>query len=295
MDTIVQRQGVGGSPVSLQVQRRAAKGGFEPAANLFDGSEPIQCVLWAGDDRAQATTLPCSWLDAASGTVKVQFPAATMAGLDVGWYQALVERTDLSQSLVAFRVQVEPGPGTSGKPSSYHTYADLTAELPWVGKLADYLQDQSGFAEVAGEARQWIDAAILRSVPARDWRRFGPGLGLGFGAGGRCSSWGSGSGGDQPVGLSEDPDVAAALAAGQLMTATATGRRFVRASVYYTLSKILRRSIGYKAANDLIEMAAQYRRDADALLASCVAEIDVNADGVPEYVFPLNRVQVRRA
>ena len=127
-------------------------------------------------------------------------------------------------------------------------------------------QYRSDFGQV-----KTFDAAILRSVPVG------------------CCGW------HESFGQGEDPTIAAALNAGQLIITTATGRRFVDAGVYYALSRILRRSVGYKTANDLVAMAAEYERDAKATLASCTAEIDVNGDGYPEYVFPLGIARVRRA
>jgi hypothetical protein len=290
------RKGASGQ-LSLQVRRLSADGvGYEDAEGVYTGSEPLSCSLWPGDDRAQAASLAATWEDAPAGKVRVEIPSATTIGLAVGAYKGAVTLTATARDVAYFRLEVESSPGSAAEPKAYHTYADLTAELPWVGKLANPNQDQSGFAELAGEARRWIDAAILRSVPSRNWPQlgFGYGGGLRGGSSGGCRSWGPG-GVYGSLGNAEDPTIAAALDANQLIITTATGRRFVQASVYYTLYKILRRAAGMQQSDELIAMAAEYKRDAEAMLNSCTAEIDTNGDGVPEYVFPLGRVQVRRA
>jgi hypothetical protein len=50
-----------------------------------------------------------------------------------------------------------------------------------------------------------------------------------------------------------------------------------------------------QTTNDLRAMGADYRKQAEAKLRSCTAEIDVNGDGWPEYVIPLNRTKLRRS
>jgi hypothetical protein len=286
------RKGVAGATETVQLQTLSASGGFTPALNVYDGSESLECDLWPGDDRSVVGSLPMTWNDAPNALVDIAFPLDVMTALDVTWYSGMGKLADGSADLIEFRLEVTPGPGSASAPAAYHTYKDLTDELPWIGKLADLLQDQSGFAEVAALARKWIDAAILRVVPDQDWSRLACGWGRGYG------TWGAGSGyygyyGS--TGQAQDPIIAAALDANQLMLTTATGHRFVEASVYYTLGRILKRAAGMQQTQDLIGMGDDYMKQAEKKLMSCKAEIDTNGDGVAEYVFPLNRTIVRRA
>lgn len=285
MYKITIRKGASGTD-SIQL-RRVKDGGFEDATDQYTGSEELACAVWPGDDRAQAATLPVSWQDAPGGIVRVDFPAETTATLDVGWLSGAVWLVDGVRDLIYFSLVVESSPGSASAPPAYHTYQDLTNELPFIRELADKMQDQSGFAEASGEARRWIDAAILRAVPSQDWYQFGCGSGWGRGWGGGVA-YGS-------TGQAEDPTIAAALNANQLMITTATGHRFVKASVYYALSRILERAVGFRTSEDLASLAARYEARAKSTLNSCTAEIDTNADGVPEYVFDLGSIQVRRA
>jgi hypothetical protein len=285
MLTFSKRQGMADAEV-LQLMTATDSGGYAKLTDKYDGSEELLCVLWPGDDRSITTTLPASWDDGPLGKVRIEFPADVTTTLEPTWYGGLLSLASDSTLLAEFRVVVEAAPGSAAPPKVYHRYQDLVDELPWVGKLADQLNDQGGFVEVAAAARRWIDAAILRSVPVRGaygspWYGF--------------SSWDDSYNGVYgSLGQAEDPDVAAALDADQLDVTTATGRRFVEASIYWTLAKVLKRAVGMQANNDLLKLSDEYKDAADKKLATCVAVIDTNGDGVPEYVLPLNRRRMIR-
>jgi hypothetical protein len=282
-------QGVGDvEPITIRTP--TSNGGFADLTDKYTGDEELLCVLWPGDDQAVTATLPATWDSGPLGQVRITFPQATMATLEATWYYGLLTLADSSEALAEFRVEVEAGPGAAAALKVYHSYKDLLDEAPWAAKLADQLKDQSGFAEVRAESRRWVDAAILRAVPTLDW---GPTSYRTYAA----SFYGSlpydpyGS-----LGLADDPTIAAALDADQLILTTSTGRRFVQAAVYKTLSVITRRAVGMTANNDLLALSEKYEVMADKKLATCVAEIDVNADGIPEHVFSLaSRARLRRA
>lgn len=286
------RQGVGGGSESIQLTTESANGGYVNLTDKYTGDEALSCVLWPGDDRAATATLPANWDDGPAGQVRITFTKDVMTTLEATWYSGLLTLADGSEALAEFRVVVEAGPGTATAPKVYHSYKDLLDEAPWAAKLASQLNDQSGFSEVAAESRRWVDAAILKAVPSLTWGQYStPGYGT--------SSYGYGSAYYDPygsLGLGDDPTIAAALDADQLTLTTATGRRFVQAAVYKTLSVILRRAVGVTPNNDLLTLSDKYEGMADKKLATCVAEIDVNADGIPEYVFSLApRAKLRRA
>lgn len=291
MLTITKRQGVSGGTEVVQVQTESDDGGFVPQINVYDGSETLACVLWPGDDQAVTATLPATWDETSAplGKATIAFPLDVMTALEPSWYDAMLSIADGSADLAAFRLVVEPGPGTAAAGKVYHSYKDLTDEMPSVGKYADYLNDQSGFREVAAESRRWIDAEILQRAPVGCQGLYGP-----FG----CQSWDGGYAYYDPYGArdqAEDPILAAALDADKLVLTTATGRRFVQAAVYKTLSVILRRAVGMNATNDLFTLSKRYEDMAKKTLASCIANIDVDGDGFAEYVVSLGRNKVRRA
>lgn len=284
------RLGVAGASEAVQLKTESANGGFVDLTNKYDGTEAITCTIWPGDDREVTTTLPVTWDSGPLGQIRIAFPQATMATLEATWYSGLVTLADLTAELAEFRVVAEAGPGSATAPKVYHSYKDLLDEAPWAAKLADRLKDQSGFAEVAAESRRWVDAAILKAVPTLYWGLTGtPWARSGYLRAGLYDPYGS-------LGLGDDPTIAAALDADQLILTTATGRRFVQAAVYKTLSVICRRAVGMTADNDLLTLSKEYQDMADKKLASCVAEIDTNGDGTPEFVFSLApKARVRRA
>lgn len=276
MLTFRKRYGVGGGSETIQLRAADENGGFADLTGEFDGSEPLTALVWPGDDRAQTATLPAEWDDGPAGRVRVDFPLETMTALAVGWYDGMLKLADGSLDLAAFRVEVLPGPGTGGAPKAYHTYQDLTDELPWVGKLADYLQDQSGFAEVAAESRRWIDGCVLAAVPSRgsvpNPRQFDLG----------------GSG------LAHSVEIAELLDADGLDVTSPAGRRIVRAAVHRSLATILGRSVGMPGRTDLIDLADRHARKADNALMSAVAEIRAEPDGPVLYAIPLGVTNTRR-
>jgi hypothetical protein len=277
------RFGVAGATETVQIRDGRGDALTTPPGN-FTGSETFACTIWPGDDRTATTTLPAAWLSYEDGTVDVTFPLATMQALAVGFYQWELKLSDGSVDCAVGTLDVTSGPGSGTAPSAYHTYADLVNELPWVGELRDYLQDQSGFAEVSQDAYDWINAAILKAVPVG-----------GVGIISRQNFWWwstpASSGTSPPLG--EDAVIAGYLDDGKLITTTATGKRFVRASVYYTLGMILGRAIGMNTSQNVNALSGQYLRMAHEMLAKCTAEIDIDDDDVADYVIPLSVTNTR--
>ena len=277
----VKRYGVAGPAETVQL---ADSNGDPYTAG--DSGWTFVCNVWPGDDRATTTTLPAVWDDAAAGTIAVSFPLATMQALDVGFYNVEIKKSDGSLDCAFGTLQVIAGPGSATAGNAYHTYKDLEDELPWVGDLRDHLRDQTGFAEAAQDAWHWINAAILKAKPVSTQ-----------GVVSRQNYWwwdtpAGGSGGTYPP-LGEDTTLADWLTDGKLMTTTATGRMFVRASVFYTLGQILSRAVGLNTGVNVVALASRYSRMADETLSKCVAEIDTNDDGVSEYVIPLSLTNTR--
>ena len=272
MHIVTRRYGVGGSPEPMTVMTTAVNGGFEPADGMFSGSEAITAVVWPGDDRSVSATLTVTWNTAPN--VLVQFPLATMQALSVGWYDGMVKLADDSRDLIAFRLQVESGPGSATAAKVYCSYQDLLSELPWIGKLAETLQDQNGFAETRGEARDWINSIILNASA--------------------CSFYGLRSYQDRwdwnfsSSATSFDSAVKAALDADQLMLTTDTGKQIVKAAVYKSLATILGRAVGMQGNNELLRMSREYQSKADGKILVCIAELDTDDDGTAERTIRLN-------
>jgi hypothetical protein len=278
----LKRYGVAGSTEIVQIR----DGRGQP----YTGGEvgwTFLCRVWPGDNRTVTSTLPAVWDTYTLGMVQVSFPLATMQALSVGFYSWELARADVSLDLAVGTLEITAGPGIdNATPKAYHTYQDLVDELPWVGELRDYLRDQSGFAEASRGAYDWINAAILQAVPVGSANFIS-----------RQNYWwwstpSAASGSTYPP-LGEDTVIAGYLTAGKLITTTATGKRFVSASVFYTLGTILGRAVGMNTNQNINALASQYTKMAHDILSKCVAEIDTNADGIAEFVIPLSMTNTR--
>lgn len=280
--TIQRMRGVAGALEYISPQRQSASGGYEDAGGQFDDEPAITCELWPGDDLPVAATLPASWLvnDAEARVAVVEFPVETMATLELGWYNAIITVVDTGQPIVAFRLEMTPGPGTGVRRPAYHAYKDLLDEAPWVRRLADEAYDQIGFAEASAEARDWLDAAILDAVRESLQQRRLP----------RSSSYSSSCSRD-PAASTEYAEYAAALAADALVLDTPVGRRLFKATVYKALSIVLGRAVGMSNPPvDLLDKAKEYDAKAEASLKSCRSAEITGLDYVPLSLMSVGRI-----
>ncbi len=275
---IQRMSGLAGSTETIQLQRRSSTGAYVADSGTYTGDESLTCVVWPGEDRAASATLPASWNDGPTGKISIEFPLDVMGDLAIGRYQGVVQLADSSTLLAAFALVVVAGPGSAEAPKVYGTYQDLLDELPWLTQLQSDANDQTGFADARREARNWLDGVILSAVPTceryfRSWDR-------GW-------DWSFGNSAETNV------EIADALADDKLMTASPSGLRLVRAATYRALSTILRRCAGQKAAGDLMSLSSYYRGLSESTVVCCVAEIDTDGDGRPNYVVRLGRTSTK--
>lgn len=267
--------GVAGSTETIVIQTRSTGGGNTPYTNVFT-DEPLVCEIWPGEDRASSATLPASWNSGPAGKIDLAFPLDVMTDLEPGLYNGAVLLADSSTLLAAFALNVVHGPGgTATAPKVYSTYADLLDELPWLTQLQGDANDQTGFADARRDARTWLDGIILGAVPTCRY----------FRSTALSWDWNFDTHGTSQTSIL----VAEALAADQLMITSPSGLRLVKACTYYALATILRRCAGQKSTSDLIALSSYYSTMANNTVLACRAEIDVNADGRPEYVILLGR------
>lgn len=278
-------KGVDGSPEYILVQsENAASGGYGPAVGQFDGTEVLLCEVWPGSDRAVVATLPVAWFNAQTGEtnppadwtrLKIEFPAASLADLEIGRYLVDVTADDKDKHLARFAFDLVSGPGTAVARPVYHTYKQLKDECPWVDRFADHLNDETGFADAAADARDWIDDCIIKAVPDDS----GEGL--------SSNEWGWTWGSD----LYSPSRYAEALADGGMALTTAGGSQVVKASVYKTLATLCRRAVGMtNAPADLITLGAKYEAMANAAIISARVEFP----GSTLRPIDLGRTNVRR-
>jgi hypothetical protein len=258
-----------GSSVEFQARMRAADGGYD-AASFPDDAEVV-CEVYAGQDTPTLLTLPATWVVAAEGRVRVDFPALD---LDPGVYLGYVKADGVA--ILAFELELEDSPGSATFGPVYLSGRDLTAELWQIESvLGSTATDGTGFADLRSQARDWLDELILKA--------YRPGLTASpysFNV-----PWTSGE-----VGAKWLSD---ALAAGALLLTTPNGKRLRRAMVYWTLSRILQRSAITGQADQLLDRAADYGREADNIVMTSVAEIDTDGDGVANYSINLGVTRTR--
>lgn len=251
MLTIQRTRGVAGPVEYIAPIRRAVMGGYESAAPGFADMPAVTCEVWPGGGLPVAMTLPVAWLapgvegDPPPGVLAIDFPGSAMSALGVGRWQARVRTTGDNTEVACFELLMIPGPGSGEARPAYHSYEDLLREWPAVEKFADDLNDQTGFAATAAEARDWIDAKVVEAA------RRAP-----------CST--SYYRGD--LYATPQPYIDA-MAGEHLILDSPEGRKIVRAGVYRTLAVLLRRIDGMTAQPDqYVEKRQDYERWAEAEL-----------------------------
>jgi len=101
---------------------------------IYDGSEPLEGLVWPGQDLASTFTLAPAWVDPSQGLVAVTVSAADTASLGIGSYRVQLwltdsgaERRDFFEGVLA----VESSPGTALTLPVYCTYQDMLDLALW--------------------------------------------------------------------------------------------------------------------------------------------------------------------
>lgn len=152
-----------GKPVTYDFEV-AGEGG---AALSYADTAILSGALYAGDDTAPLATLAPYWIEAGSALGRVAIPGPATAGLEPSVYQVLidVDALDGQGPVPAFEafLRVLAAPGIAAAPVGYCTLSDLAAIVPWIGQALTEGEDQAGFAEQIGLARQDLDrVAVFR-------------------------------------------------------------------------------------------------------------------------------------
>lgn len=125
----------------------------------YNGAEALVCKLWAGDDRAVWAAPPCVW-KTPPDLVRVTIAPSHLQNVPVGLskLRIYVGATAIHAAEACLRVISAPGTATAA--ASYCSSQDLRVLFPKIDELADRQEDQAGFAEQLGSAREWVDRAI---------------------------------------------------------------------------------------------------------------------------------------
>jgi hypothetical protein len=261
--------------------------GYTPST-AFLASDVLTAAVWPGDDMPTIAMPAARWTDATIAAYQVAFgPTDLIPPLLPGIYRIRVRATRGPDTVEIFRdsLEVVVTEGAGVATAAYCTYEDMATECNWIKQFQDDEEDQTGFLEQRVKARNWMDGLILYAAPVT-----GPGSLIS-----RQTWWSWSYSGVDPrngTGLAVDQVLAGYLASGCLMRATPQGSRIVTATACYSLALVLRAQLGL--SSEQAKFAGYMMRRAHAEASSTVVEIDINADGKPEYAFSLGTTNSRQ-
>lgn len=245
----------------------------QPLVDVFDGTEPLACDVWSGEEQATLFTLPVAWDSGPAGTVKIPVPGVTSAAAGVGLYQGLVRLADNSEALGRFELDIRHAPGSGVETiTPYCALQDLLDYAPWT-KLVQSEEDVTGFLDKRIQAREWLDWVIINNYRGASVGLFETHSTMAF-------AFGGGVGWRRSLGPS--PSLIDYLAADKLLIRP----QIIRACAYKAISYIGLAQIGI--SNQYAALGSYYRDMADRELVGITAEVDLNNDGTGELFINLS-------
>jgi hypothetical protein len=250
----------------------------EAAVTEFTGSEPLTALIWPGDQEAPAATLSAVWTDAATGSITLTVAASAIASLAVQPWPIVITVLYEGRTFEVWRgwLDVLAGVGAEAAIPVYGSFADMILYSgDWVKQLLT-VDSTSGFAVQRGRARSRLEEIIL----AR-WRPWVPGMhrdlldGIGW----------------YTLPEAPDPCLMAYLAAGDLIIRPKTLEIVARLAVGYACEQ----PMGALDGSNPYYMRGQIERvRAEALIATYAAELDINGDGLADFVINCGVINTRR-
>ena len=249
------------------------------AASQFLNTDTLASSVWQGTNETALLTPATTWLNgnAPAGQIQISFQNADSASLAIGHYyiQTFATRAGTPSRTAALlpkgsslTILAAPGTVATSLPT-YISITDVRAIAPWIDDLVTPDND-TGFDVQLSDSRSWLDEMILRNY------RGGNVSLLGY-HGFALDAWYTGGGRRTSL---TNRWLFQALQSNQLLVTP----RIRMVCAYYALSRICESFI--TKAGMYISLAARFRFEAESLLASTTAEIDVNGDGFGEV--PIN-------
>lgn len=286
------------SRLTLQVMQGAARDFLLQAASgtnstpwsdtnpsPFLSGDTLAANIWAGQDQPSLLSIAPTWVDVAAATYLVSLSNAQTVGLDAGIYRIRVTATRAGRSalLLDGRLEILQAAGTANPIPVYGTLQDMLLYCSWIQDLqAD--QDDAGFLTQRGRARSWVDDALVDRFKFRSMSpQFGdPGTFPYF------------------MGLPIDTlptkylrDILAAntgVGGSTALIVTPTVKEAVsRMAIHYVLADQLSKNPELPYARLASHMAAA----AGSCLRSLRAEIDLNGDGLGDYIVNMSTTDLR--
>jgi hypothetical protein len=266
-----------GTAIDLPIQLLNRDG--TPAANVFLTTDTLAASVWQGSNETPLVQPAVAWgsSGAAAGQIVISLQNADSASLAIGQYylQAFATRAGTPPRTTALlprgsTLEILPAPGTSfvARPT-YISIVDVRKIAPWIEDL-QAPQSNTGFDDQLADARDWLDELVLRNY------RGGNVSLLGY-HGFALDAWYTGGGRRTSL---TNRWLKQALAANQLLVTP----RVKLICAYYALSRICESFI--TKSGQYVALAARFRYEAEALLASTTVELDINNDGFGEV--PVN-------
>lgn len=290
---MLQLEIINGSSADWPLQATNRGGLTNPA---YASGDTLTAMIWSGDDQAVLCSPATAWYTANGtqtgfdqGQVLVSISSVQSAllvpggtySIQVWWTSANASKT---ACIVRGTISVLPTSGVAASPPVYCTLSDMEVECNWIGQYYSPDIEQSAFAKQRGAARTWMDSLILKAAPVT-------GMGQLIS---RQAWWSWGYSGVDPrcgTGLAVDRVLMGYLALNNLMLNTPQGQAVVRACACYAITLVLRSQMG----SGLSMLALYYMRRAQSEASNIIAEIDINADGRPEYAIALSCTNTRYA
>ncbi len=244
---------------------------------VFLATDTLTATVWQGQNETPVLTPAAAWISALDAQYQVSFQNTDSASLAFGVYymQAFATRAGSPTRTTALlprgtSLTILAAPGVTFTPApTYITISDVRAIAPWIDDLTTPDND-SGFDIQLAAARTWVDEIVLRNY------RGGNVSLLGY-HGFALDAWYTGGGRRTAL---TNRWLFAALQSNQLLITP----RMRELQAYYALSKICESMI--TKSGQYVALASRFRFEAESLLCSTTAEIDVNGDGFGEV--PIN-------
>ncbi len=242
----------------------------------YTGSATLAASLWPGDGQAESFAPTVAWEVVGDLSVRITATAAQTATLAPGDYPVMVSVTEggVTQREIACLIRVAAAPGEATAPPVYCTTTQLYDAVPWIQDLQSP-EDQAGFAEARGAAREWLDAVIVSRTSAGSTGRWIDYSGL-------------------SVSRTDRNWVQDQLDADRLVLTGGDGKRLVRAACLYAASDVLRHQLGDRGEDSYQALADTMRREAEAIVTSGWAWLDLDDDGTADYPIDLSQLRIGR-
>jgi hypothetical protein len=244
----------------------------------FNGSESLVGSLWRGDETSTVVTPSVSWSDVTIGTTLTSFVNSDTANLSLGTYRYQITATRGGRTfpVVECNLRLSATPGTQTIPMAFTVLDDLLRYAPWIEDLQAERQ-VTGFME-----EQYRATEDLIQILVRLWKNssgMSPTLGqsgwnaasLGY-ANDLPSKWLRDQITPAPVdgqhpANSGNPGIYSALIVREL-----TKEYCAKMAISY----ICAAQMGRTSERNFQGLASYFRRDADSLLKTYTAEIDLS-------------------